>query len=187
MEIWKNIKDLEGLYQVSNLGRVKSLCRQLVDGRVWKERIMQTPISSGYPSVSLRINNSYIKERVHRLVGQAFVEGYKKGLVINHIDGNKLNNEASNLEWCTFSENLKHAHKTGLNKAPSKMHQANQKKTVQLNLNNELIKIYDSAKDAAKEVNCPIQNITRVCRGDKNTARGYKWVYLKDYEKQNSN
>jgi hypothetical protein len=187
MEIWKDIKNFEGLYQVSNLGRVKSLKRELTDGRIWEERILKTPLSSGYPCVSLRLNNVYYKERVHRLVGHAFVNGYQDKYTINHKDGDKTNNEYSNLEWCSLSENIKHALRTGLNNAPAKMHEANQKKTVQLNLNNQVLKVYDSARDAALAVNCPIQNITRVCRGERNSARGYKWIYLVDYEEQNSN
>jgi hypothetical protein len=182
MEIWKNIENFEGFYQVSNKGRVKSLNRKLADGRTWNERIMKTPLSAGYPSVSLRLNNVYLKERVHRLVGKAFVKDYKLGYIINHIDGNKLNNNHTNLEWCTHKHNVNHAFSTGLNNALDKMHETNQKKTVQLDLKNNLIKIYDSAKEAAKAVNCPIQNITRVCRGGRNSARGFKWCYLTDYE-----
>ena len=69
-----------------------------------------------------------------------------------------------------------------LNNALDRMHESNQKKTVQLDLNGNLIKIHESAKHAAESVNCPIQNITRVCRGERNTARGYKWCYLINYE-----
>lgn len=187
MEIWKNIEGFDGLYQVSNKGRVKSLNRKLADGRIWNERIMKTPLSAGYPTVSLRLNNVYVRERVHRLVGKAFVEGYKPEYVINHIDGNKLNNHYTNLEWCNHKNNLNHAFSTGLNNALDRMHETNQKKTVQLDLNGNLIKIHESAKHAAESVNCPIQNITRVCRGERNTARGYKWCYLINYENKNSN
>jgi hypothetical protein len=182
MEIWKDIKGLEGLYQVSNHGRIKSLKRKLIDGRVWEERIMKTPLSSGYTSVAFRVNNKYFKERVHRLVGFAFLEGYKPGYLINHKDGNKLNNHFSNLEWCDSAHNANHAFITGLNKGIKAMIKINNKKTVQLDFQGNLIQIYDSAKEAAKKINCPIQNITRVCRKERKSARGYKWMYLIDYE-----
>lgn len=186
MEIWKPIIHLTTDYAISNYGRVKSLERKLIDGRIWKERIIKPVLSQGYYSVTLRVNNLYVKERVHRLVGFTFLEGYQEKYVINHKDGNKLNNHISNLEWCTYKHNLKHAINTGLNNGIKKMHEANLKKTVQLNLDGTVIKIYESAKDAAKAVKCPIQNITRVCRKERNTARGYKWCYLKDYENRTS-
>ena len=187
MEIWKTITQSNDNYLISNYGRVKSLERKLNDGRVWQERIMKPKLSSGYPAVSLRVDNTYVTERVHRLVGFAFLDGYKKGYVINHKDGNKLNNHVSNLEWCTQKHNMQHARSTGLNNAPQRMHEANCKKTVQLDSENNIIKIYDSAKDAAIAVNCPIQNITRVCRKERNSARGYRWMYLEDYENRISN
>ena len=116
MEEWRDIKGFEGLYQVSNYGRIKSLKRILIDGRIWYERIMKTPLSAGYPSISLRKDNTYFKERVHRVVGKTFIEGYQENYCINHINGIKTDNHISNLEWCTYSENSKHAYDTGLHK-----------------------------------------------------------------------
>jgi hypothetical protein len=184
MEKWKAIKGLENLYEISNLGRVKSITRTLSDGRVWKGRILKTPLSSGYPSVSLRANNSYIVERVHRLVAFAFKEGYKEGYCVNHLDGNKHNNNENNLEWCTRAENNRHARKLGLNDAVKVMRHVNSKKTVQLSLDNKVIKVFKRATEAAIALNCSHQIITRVCRGERSTAKGYKWAYLEDYEKR---
>jgi hypothetical protein len=186
MEEWKDIKEFEGLYQVSNYGRVKSLKRILNDGRIWEERVMKTPLSAGYPSVSLRKNNIYVRERVHRLVGKTFLKGYQEKYCINHIDGIKTNNHFSNLEWCTYKENSMHAFINNLNDVINNTRYINMKPTVQLSLNNEFIRIFDSAKEAAKFVKCPIQNITRVCRGGRKSARGFIWKYLKDYENKRS-
>ena len=182
MEEWRDIKEFEGLYQVSNYGRIKSLKRILIDGRIWYERIMKTPLSAGYPSISLRKDNTYFKERVHRVVGKTFIEGYQENYCINHINGIKTDNHISNLEWCTYSENLKHARDTGLNNILIKLKEINMKPTVQLSLNNEFIKIFNSAREASEFVKCPIQNITRVCRGERKSARGFIWKYLKNYE-----
>lgn len=186
MEIWKNIKNFENLYQVSNYGRIKSLKRTLTDGRIWEERIMKTPLSSGYPSVSLRKDNVYFKIRVHTIVGHHFLKGYKKGYCINHIDGIKTNNHFQNLEWCSNADNIKHAYTNKLSNAVDIMKESNSKSTVQLDLNNNLIQIFDSAKDAAEFINCPLQTITRVCRGERKSARGFIWKYLKEYENKKS-
>ena len=111
MEIWKDIEGCVG-YQVSNFGRVKSLKRG-------GERIMSlTPNHSGYLQVGLSCNNKVKKCRVHRLVAQAFIPNSLNKPQINHIDGDKLNNRADNLEWATASENIRHALATGLKKIP---------------------------------------------------------------------
>ena len=110
LEQWKDIKGYEGLYQVSNYGRVK---RKYNNGKI---RILK-PISTnnGYLRVSLSknsVNNTYF---VHRLVAQAFILNPENKPEVNHIDGDKTNNKIENLEWCTRSENIQHAFYTGLN------------------------------------------------------------------------
>ena len=102
----------EGLYQVSNLGRIKSLPR---NGTILKERILKENLSNkGYYMVVLSKNNIPKKKLIHRIVAQTFIPNpYNKGTV-NHIDGNKLNNKVENLEWCTIKENNIHARKNGL-------------------------------------------------------------------------
>lgn len=121
MEIWKDIKGLEGSYQVSNLGRVKSLARVIKrsDNKIqtFKERILKVlPDNNGYSRVSLPINGKQTKVRIHRLVAKAFIDNPDNRLQVNHIDGNKSNNHITNLEWCTTKENVIHAYKIGLKK-----------------------------------------------------------------------
>lgn len=108
MEIWKDIEGFEGMYQISNKGRVKSLKRS-------SELIMANVNTTfGYLRVKLLKNKKEYPFTIHRLVGLAFLPIIEGKTEINHIDGNKKNNNLSNLEWCNRSENMRHADKTGL-------------------------------------------------------------------------
>ena len=107
-EIWKDIKGYEGWYQVSNLGNVKSLNRGNRNGR------KLVPNSGRYKGVFLCMNGSKLRRNIHRLVAETFLKNIENKPFVNHKDGNKFNNEASNLEWCTHYENMKHAHINGL-------------------------------------------------------------------------
>ena len=187
IEIWKPITGFEKLYEVSNTGKIRSLTRKLADGRIWKGRVMSTPLSAGYPAVSLRKKGKYYPKRVHRIVAQEFVKGYQEGLIVNHKDGIKTNNHFSNLEWCTSFENCKHAFETGLN--PNRLrgvHEKNKKKVVQLTLKGDFIKIFDSVKEVSSIFNVSPQVISRICRGKegRTTSKGFKWIYLADYKKK---
>lgn len=113
-EVWKDIKGYEGIYQVSNLGRIKRVCR-FVSGKHLREKILKGGIyPNGYHFVCLRKNGVNTNHLSHRLVANAFVNNSRGVSDVNHIDGDKLNNRADNLEWVTRSENLKHALKIGL-------------------------------------------------------------------------
>lgn len=117
MEVWKDIKGYEGLYRVSNLGRIKSLPKKRGRGNGYytKELILTPKIDKyGYKAVCLRKNNKNHHHTVHRLVATMFCENPMNKDVVNHIDGDKLNNSASNLEWCTVQENTKHAYEHNL-------------------------------------------------------------------------
>jgi hypothetical protein len=104
LETWKNIRGFKGLYQVSNTGKVKSFKRNK-DGKLLNPSVDK----DGYLQVTLfNIERHY--KKVHRLVGRAFVKGYKPGLEINHKDGIKFNNNDWNLEWNTSSQNKIHAY-----------------------------------------------------------------------------
>lgn len=112
-EIWKDIVDYEGLYQVSNLGRIKTLSKNKVtpDGRVGKtkEKIMQINHNNwGYCTIALSKKGKKKRFRIHRLVAEAFIDNPNNYKEINHIDCNKDNNKVENLEWCTRSYNVKY-------------------------------------------------------------------------------
>ena len=119
-ELWKPITGYEGKYEVSNLGRIKSLSRIIKQKngrqRKIKERILVPARMGNYHGVVLCNDNGMKKHYIHRLVCTAFL-GNPIGdrITVNHIDGDKYNNKLSNLEWSSYSENLKHAYRNGLN------------------------------------------------------------------------
>lgn len=118
---WKEIKGYEGKYIISNYGEIISLPRykqnksklQYVEP---KEILRYVNPKNGYVYVQLWNNAKYKNIRLHRLVAQTFIPNLENKPQINHIDGNKQNNKADNLEWCTQSENSKHAYRIGLAK-----------------------------------------------------------------------
>ena len=119
MEEYKDIQGYEGIYQVSNLGNVKSLARTLQEPsgkeRKTKEKVLKSSLDNkGYPKLNLHLNNVRITRRVHRLVALALIPNPEGKEQVNHINGDKTDNSTSNLEWCTGSENMKHAYDTGL-------------------------------------------------------------------------
>jgi len=112
MEIWKDVVGYESLYQVSNLGRVKSLYQK-------KEKILKKCFTIDfYHRVNLCNKGKNKNFRVHRLVAEAFIPNINQKETVNHIDGNKQNNNVNNLEWATRKEQTEHALRTGLFKPP---------------------------------------------------------------------
>ncbi len=183
-EIWKDIKGWEGLYQVSNLGRVKRLADKFyVKDPYWNreyyktinEKIIKQHVGNlGY--MELQLTNPHTKKvimiRTHILIAQAFVPNPENKTVVNHIDGNKLNNSVKNLEWVTNYENIQHAISTGLTN--------NKKAILQLDKNtNKIINMFESAKDAEIELNIKnlSKNMAHYIRNNSN-GYGYKWRYL---------
>ena len=110
-EEWRDVAGYEGLYKVSNLGRVKSFFKGI---EKFRKPVLARP---GYFSLVLYKNNIPKSVRIHVLVAQAFIPNTEHKAYVNHIDGNKLNNRADNLEWLTPSENLRHALDMGLKKS----------------------------------------------------------------------
>lgn len=114
-EIWKPIKDYEGLYEVSNLGNIKSVKRKAKNRgkgkRIIRERILKPSMDrpNGYYQIKLSKNGKLKTFKIHKLVIEHFLNKISKGLVVNHIDGNKLNNNINNLEICTQKDNIRHA------------------------------------------------------------------------------
>ncbi len=114
---WRPVKGFEGLYEVSNLGQVKSLNYN----RTGETKILRLSKDRyGYLQVSLRKNSKVYTKLVHRLVASAFIPNPEGKTQVNHIDGDKTNNKVDNLEWCTAKENIQHAWNTGLKNEETK-------------------------------------------------------------------
>lgn len=179
-EIWKDIKGYEGQYQVSNLGRVKSLDRYVPCNRgvtLLKSQIMKPMERKGYLRVSLSKDNKDTAFSIHRLVADAFVDNPDNKPQVNHIDGNKQNNIASNLEWCTNGENQLHAYKTGLHKVLGK---GGRKKRSVIQIDpktGEQINIYSSINEAERNCMGYAPNIRKCCLGERHTTCGYIWKF----------
>ena len=121
---------------------------------------------------------------VHRLVAQAFIPNPENKPCVNHKDGNKKNNNVLNLEWCTYSENNRHAYrvlgKKGAYKGVINENHPSSKKVFQYDIYNNLIKEYSSASEAGRELNLIYNSICEVCRGGRaKTCGGFKWSYTK--------
>ncbi len=118
MEVWEKVIGYEN-YEVSNLGNVKTLKRNYWNGRGWcvrKEKLIKIQFDTNYSCVGLYKKDSLKGKTIllHRIVAIAFIPNPDNKPCVNHIDGNKRNNNVDNLEWCTHSENTKHACRTGL-------------------------------------------------------------------------
>ena len=171
MELWVTVKD-HPKYEVSSCGRV----RNIKTGRILK----QFTNTQGYYVLSIDGRS----KRVHRLVADSFYDGDHTGLDVNHIDGNKKNNHISNLEWCTRSENVRHAFKLGLSKS---------------NLNDEYRRsgteamkekfskpvrvietgiIYPSVNECARETGCYAMQIRMCCNGKATHHHGLHFEYI---------
>lgn len=117
-EEWKAISEFEGIYEISNYGRVKRLQRVAVRGpgtvRTLKELIRKTRLNQGYETLFLKNGAVNKNVKIHRLVAQEFIDNPHSKIEVNHKDGNKTNNYVGNLEWCTRKENAVHAFRNGL-------------------------------------------------------------------------
>lgn len=178
-EIWRDVVGYEGLYQVSNYGNVKSLSREVNNGNgtyFTKEKILK-PMENhkGYLGVELQDKWHFI----HRIVATTFIENPENKPQVNHIDCDKKNNRVENLEWCTNSENQIHAYKNGLNVRSDNAGRPKQK-IMQLDMNDNLIKIYESIADAEKETG--IKNISYVINGKRKKAGGFKWKKYSEFK-----
>ena len=193
-EVWKDIKGYEGLYQISNLGNVKSLDRK-VNAKNNKKRLIKGTFlklrfnNRNYNIVSLYKNNIQEVRFIHRLVAETFIPNPENKPEVNHIDGNKSNNRVDNLEWNTHSENIQHSWDNGLQYTTEKMRKAGYEMCkkmsipiIQYTLNGEFVKEWNSAADVQRELNIYRSSISMCCKEKKKSSHGYMWRYkTEDY------
>lgn len=173
-EEWRPVKGYEGLYEVSNMGRVRSLPRTVRKRgnktSLYKGKLLKALDDLyGYKNVNLSKQTIKRKKRVHRLVAEAFIPNPMNLPVVNHLDGDKHNNCVSNLEWCSNKENTNHAIKTGLMKlkiAP---------KPIIAYRGGEFVGIFRSMAECANKLNCDKRHIGHVIHGIRKTHHGFSF------------
>lgn len=162
-EEWRDVKGYEGLYQISSLGRLR---------QIKFNHYLSPFISRGYFRYIMSKEGKKQKQLAHRLVAEAFLPNPLNLPQINHKDENKLNNDVSNLEWCTAQYNSTYG--TRLQRISAIKSQ----KVMMLDaVTNECIASFKSATEAATLLGLHQGHISQVCLGDRRTTGGYKWRY----------
>ena len=168
-EVWRDIEGYEGLYQVSDQGRVKSL------GRKWSksERTLKPVVRhDGYVVVNLYSGGERKMFKVHRLVCEAFHENPDNKPQVNHINEDKADNRACNLEWATARENSNFGTRT------ERVAKAQSKPVAQYAQDGELIKIWPSAREAERQTGFGHGYICQSANGKRKQAYGFIWKYV---------
>lgn len=164
-EIYKDIEGYAGLYQVSNMGNVKSLNYN----KTKRERILKAEKDvGGYLRVALRKQGTQKHYKIHRLVAEAFIPNPNNYKQVNHIDEDKTNNSVDNLEWCSAKYNSSYGTRT------HRITKKNSKQVLFVEVNN----IYQSAKQIEKEFGFPHQSISKVCTGKRKTYKGLHFKFV---------
>ena len=186
-EVWKDIEGYEGLYQVSNMGRVRSLDRYKpqknrygdVTNHFYKGQILTPKIDRyGYKTIKLSIKKHKAPTKtIHRLVASAFIQNPENKYTVNHKDGNKLNNRVNNLEWMTNAENIHHGYETGLIKK-TQLNNKKSKRVAQYDLNWNLIRVFPSTKEVERSLGLCSSCISKVAKYNTFYYKGFYWRYV---------
>lgn len=168
-EEWQEIRGYEGLYSISNLGRVKSHTKKSGFLHL-KERIMKPAIKdNGYLQIDLIKSRDRKKFYVHRLVAEYFIPNPNNLPCVNHIDHNRTNNSYDNLEWCTYESNNIHSNNPDLKG----------KRIGKYSKDGGLLEEFNSALEAAHSLNKPRgSDILRCCKGERRYAYGFSWKFI---------
>ena len=168
-EIWKDIKGYEGSYKISNYGRVMCLDARHY-GKIKRPQIDK----DGYEKVWLSRNSKKKPFFIHRLVALHFIDNPEQKPVVNHKDGNKRNNRLDNLEWCTHSENDKHAFKIGLRRP----HCGGTSKPVVQIMDDGTQRVFKSISEASRKTGISATSISYCVNGKQSRAGNYKWRFF---------
>jgi len=184
-ESWKSVVGYEGVYDVSNLGNVRSLNRHTSAGHLLKGKTLKQCLNkkTGYYYVDLNYNGRK-NSIVHRLVAIAFLGVRDSSIDVNHMDGIKTNNNIENLEWVSRTENMIHAVQTGLYPKGENHHLYGKKigsdprKYVRMSGFDGTVVVFRSIATAAKAMGVLESSISRNCRGLSKSCSGYSWAYV---------
>lgn len=170
-ELWRPVKDFEGYYEVSNLGRIRSCARTTDDGKCLQPKLLSLDSSERYVSKGLYKQNISYNRLLHRLVAEAFVPNPHNKSQVNHIDGDTRNNRASNLEWVTPSQNIAHSIDTGLR-------QSKYRKCVKCL---ETGQVFESMSQAAKFLCTDTTRLSESIKA-KRCCKGYTFIFIADLD-----
>lgn len=179
-ENWKDIKGYEGIYQVSDKGRIKSLNWN----KTGKKKLLKIHVSKkhGYSEVHLSKEGKDEVPRVHRLVAQAFIPNPDNLPQVNHKDEDKTNNNVDNLEWCTAKYNTNYG--TGKQRRAEKRKNSDKRRKpiaqFTFDLPCELVKVWPSLREIERQLGFAHANIVKCCKGKCEQAYGYQWAYWKE-------
>ena len=176
VEVWRPVRDFEGLYEVSNLARVRSVSRWVQAGttkRLAKSTILKSrPLPSGYLTVTLKDKGRTATVTIHRLVAEAFVPNPNNLQDVNHKDECKTNNLPENLEWCDRKYNINYG-------SGKYRKTANYRKQIeQLTLDGQHVAYFESARYAARVTDYKQSRLWEALSGKRQTAYGYRWRYI---------
>lgn len=155
-EVWKEIEGYEN-YLVSSNGRIAKILKGDGNGK-------------GYRYLKFKDNKRFY---IHQLVAKMFIPNPRKFPIINHKNGDKNNNNVNNLEWCSYSHNIKEAYRLGLN-------YSNSKKINQYSLDDKFIKQWKSMSEIQRKLGINYSGISKCCRNIRKTFKGYKWQYANE-------
>lgn len=183
-EYWKDVVGYEGLYQVSNLGRVRSCDRIRKDGALLTGVILkQAENKLGYKQVNLCKNGHPRLTPVHRIVAMAFLPNPNEWPEVNHLDENPRNNVCENLEWCTHRYNMNYGTaiaRRGQKVSGTFLNRKDLSKEVQqLSLDGRFIRSFPSVMEASRQTGSRFGLIAMCCRGERGKTNGYKWQYAR--------
>lgn len=186
-EIWKNIKEFENIYQISNYGNIRN---------IKKHKLMKPFISkkTGYYQIDLCKNGCKKRYSIHRLVAETFILNSNNLPQVNHKNEIKIDNRVENLEWCTHKYNsnygtikqrigLKSSQRKHSEEAKQKISKALSKPIIQYSKDNTFIKEWNSAYEVKRNLGITVSNINDCCNNKRKTASGYIWKFKKEVNK----